>query len=624
MRETNFIKQNKEKWLEFEQILEQDYKDPDKLNDLFVQITDDLSYSRTFYSNRSVRVYLNGLAQRIFFSIYKIKKSRRNRLVRFWTDELPQLVYESKGEFLLALFIFLLCFGIGMLSCAMDPDFVRMVLSDNYVDMTLENIESGDPMAVYKQRGELGMSVGITLNNIYVAFQTFVTGVFWGIGTVWFLVKNAVMVGAFQFFFVQQGLFWESFLTIWIHGTLEISAIIIAGAAGLTMAKGMVFPGTLSRMKAFQISSRRGVKIMIGIVPIFIIAGFLEGFLTRHTEVPDAIRGFFILACLIFVIGYFVVYPWLKAKRGFEKGLHDTKLLPSKGQKINLSSIKSSGQIFSDVFLFFRRRTSALLWTAFGVSAVYCLSVFLMALVPPNELFYFQAELFSTVNRIQYFFVHDNIPFLFWINTFLFSVLGFCTLKFFLKDTTSLTEPIAEGKTTFKKSLFEFLKIFIAAICLQGIFLTNDWYTSFLVLIFGPHLFLWMFVSLKEGKNSWNALARANNLASGNYSRMIGLAFILLIMGILFLLLMDTGVIYILLSFIGMNFSFDAITMDMMAVILQTFATIFLMNLIGIMLLTSYGLLYHTLLEIREAPHLKERIKYIGEHKSIRGLAREV
>ena len=71
MRETHFIKQNKDKWKEFERILEFKEKDPDKLNDLFVQITDDLSYSRTYYPNRSVRVYLNNLAQQIFYSIYK-------------------------------------------------------------------------------------------------------------------------------------------------------------------------------------------------------------------------------------------------------------------------------------------------------------------------------------------------------------------------------------------------------------------------------------------------------------------------------------------------------------------------------------------------------------------------
>ena len=67
MRETKFIQQNKEKWQEFESFLDGQYKDADKLSNLFIQVTDDLSYSRTFYPNRSVRVYLNGLAQQTFF-----------------------------------------------------------------------------------------------------------------------------------------------------------------------------------------------------------------------------------------------------------------------------------------------------------------------------------------------------------------------------------------------------------------------------------------------------------------------------------------------------------------------------------------------------------------------------
>ena len=74
MRETKFIKENQEKWREFEQILNGKTASPDKLSDLFIQITDDLSHARTFYPHRSVRVYLNGLAQRIFLKFIKAKK----------------------------------------------------------------------------------------------------------------------------------------------------------------------------------------------------------------------------------------------------------------------------------------------------------------------------------------------------------------------------------------------------------------------------------------------------------------------------------------------------------------------------------------------------------------------
>ena len=389
MRETQFIKQNKEKWQEFEQVLDGRYKDPEKLNDLFIQITDDLSYSRTFYPNRSVRVYLNSLAQRIFFQIYKSKKSHGRRLLSFWTDELPQLVHESRRAFRLAFLIFLLAVLIGGLSSAMDPEFPSVILGDNYVDMTLENIESGDPMAVYKQKGEFGMSVGITINNLFVAFLTFVMGALYMVGSMVLLIRNGIMLGAFQYFFIEQGLFWESFLTIWIHGTLEISAIIIAGAAGLTMGRGLVFPGTYNRLQAFQRSARRGIKIMVGIVPIFIMAGFIEGYLTRHTDTPDFLRGLFILVCLAFVLLYFVWYPRIKAKVGFDTPIRDTKIPPDRIQGIQFSGLRSSGEIFADTFVYFRKFAGRFFLVSIGLAAAYCALVFGLSGMSPVELFSF-------------------------------------------------------------------------------------------------------------------------------------------------------------------------------------------------------------------------------------------
>ena len=136
MRETRFINQMKDKWKSFEEILKSPYKAPDKLYDVFINIMDDLSYARTFYPNRSVRVYLNGLAQKIFVNVYKNKKSDRYRFVVLWTDTLPQLVYEARREFLLSFGVFLLAFLIGVISSVMDPDFAAVILGDSYVEMT--------------------------------------------------------------------------------------------------------------------------------------------------------------------------------------------------------------------------------------------------------------------------------------------------------------------------------------------------------------------------------------------------------------------------------------------------------------------------------------------------------
>ena len=90
MRETKFIEQNKEKWSKFEKILDDNKKDPEELSEVFIDITDDLSYARTHYPNRSVTVYLNSLAQKIFQKLNSVKYSKRNPFVYFWKEEIEK------------------------------------------------------------------------------------------------------------------------------------------------------------------------------------------------------------------------------------------------------------------------------------------------------------------------------------------------------------------------------------------------------------------------------------------------------------------------------------------------------------------------------------------------------
>ncbi|MEP0548361.1 MAG: stage II sporulation protein M [Rhodothermales bacterium] len=309
MREAVFTRRSADRWKQFEQALGARSADPDALADLYVHVTDDLAYARTFYPNSATTDYLNGLAARAHHRIYRSRREDRGRLVRFWTDELPRLVYAERRALRAAAVVFLLAFAIGTLSAANDPSFVRLIMGDAYVNMTLDNIERGDPMAVYKQMNEVDMFLGITLNNVYVSFLAFVFGVFTSFGTAYLLLKNGVMLGAFQLFFHQHGLLAESVLTIWIHGTLEISAIILAGGAGFVVGNSLLFPGTYPRLTAFRRGAKNGLKLVVGLVPVFVAAGFLEGFVTRHTEMPLGLSLVIILGSLAAVVGYFVVYP---------------------------------------------------------------------------------------------------------------------------------------------------------------------------------------------------------------------------------------------------------------------------------------------------------------------------
>lgn len=310
MREAAFVKQNKDKWKEFERLLRNNKSvAPAQLSALYIEVTDDLSYTKTFYKGSNTERYLNQLASKTHQLIYKTKKEPKNRLLSFFTHEVPAIMQSHQRELLISFMVFIFFAGVGVFSAAGEDDFVRSIMGDAYVNMTLENIENKDPMAVYKEQGEVNMFLGITINNIKVALFAFAYGIFLGIGTLYILMQNAIMLGSFQYFFYDQGLLWQSARTIWIHGTIEISVIVIAGAAGLVLGNGILFTGTYSRLDSFKRGIKDGLKIVVSTIPFFVLAGLLEGFVTRHTEMPDWLAILIISGSLTLIIWYYVIYP---------------------------------------------------------------------------------------------------------------------------------------------------------------------------------------------------------------------------------------------------------------------------------------------------------------------------
>ncbi|SFD07262.1 Uncharacterized membrane protein SpoIIM, required for sporulation [Algibacter lectus] len=317
MREVAFIKQNKEKWLDFEKaIFGKTLKNPDELASLYIHLVNDLSYAQTYYPKSKTILYLNNLAAKAFQKIYKTKREDSNRFIQFWKIEVPLIVYQSRRYVLYAFAIFLTFVAIGVLSAAFDDSFVRLILGDHYVNMTLENIEKGDPVAVYKSGSNWGSFIGITLNNLYVGIKSFIFGVFGGLGTGYVLLQNGIMLGAFQFMFQKHGVLWESVRGIWIHGAMEIFAIVIEGAAGLLLGASILFPKTYSRVTSFKRGMKDGVKILISTFPFTIAAGFLEGFVTRYSNImPNWLSVGIILITLGIISFYYLVYPFIINKK---------------------------------------------------------------------------------------------------------------------------------------------------------------------------------------------------------------------------------------------------------------------------------------------------------------------
>jgi uncharacterized membrane protein SpoIIM required for sporulation len=317
MREVAFIKQNKEKWLEFEQgFSNKEEKSSDDVANLHIKIMNDLVYAQTYYPKSKVTTYLNKLAKSSFDKVYDSKRKDKNAFLYFFLDKVPLLSYKYRKYFYVSFIFFFICFFIGLLSTFNDESFARQILGNSYVDQTLENIESGDAMAIYKGGSNWGTFIGIYDNNQRVGLNMFLSGLFLGIGTGFYVVVNAIMVAVFQAFFYQNNSLFDSLKGIWIHGTYEIFGIIIEAAAGYIIGASILFPGTLKRFESFKIGFRDSFYIFISTIPFTIMAAFLEGYVTRYSNIMSTFFCFaIILFCLITISYYYLVLPFVIAKK---------------------------------------------------------------------------------------------------------------------------------------------------------------------------------------------------------------------------------------------------------------------------------------------------------------------
>jgi uncharacterized membrane protein SpoIIM required for sporulation len=316
MREAAFVKQNKEKWIAFEKALERSSGlGPDALAEGYIHLTNDLAYAQTYYSGSKTLQYLNALASQAHQKIYRNRRERSNRILDFYTLEFPLFFRKYQGTLGLSFLIFALAMCIGSISAMNDASFVRLILGDAYVNTTLDNIAQGDPTAIYKSGGSLGTFLGITINNIRVAILAYALGVITSIGTAYVLFSNGVMVGAFITFFYNEGVFLEANKQIWLHGTFEIFVIIVAGCAGLIMGNSILFPGTYPRRDSFMRGAKDGLKVLISTFPFFIVAGFIEGFITRYSQIPGWLAVLIIGTCFLTIIFYYVINPRILTRR---------------------------------------------------------------------------------------------------------------------------------------------------------------------------------------------------------------------------------------------------------------------------------------------------------------------
>lgn len=588
MRESSFIDQNKKKWKTYEALIAREDQDPETLHQAFVEITDDLSYARTFYPNRSVRFYLNSIAQRLFYQLTRTRRFTLKDLIQFWTFQLPTLSYQYRKELRLSLLVFSFAFIVGVFSSYHDPNFVQTILGSEYVQMTEDNIAQGDPMAVYKSMNETDMFLGITLNNILVSIRTFLMGIFFAFGSLVILFYNGVMVGSFQYFFIEHSLFRESALTIWMHGTIEISCIIIAGGAGLIMGKHLLFPGTFTRFQSFKIGGIRGLQVLMGILPLVTLAAFIEGFFTRHTGTPDLIRLLFIGLCLAFVLWYFVWYPNYLNRSGRLAQL-PTEITPLFAPNIELQQIKSTDRIIGDALLAtrqtigqsFKSQWAAWVTVGLAIGVMHHLNVF----DPVDEPFFQLLGVITTPDLYSGWYVITTCGILWWLN---------------------LTIPLLQP---FKTNQLKTGPLWLVS----GIFILFWIGFSFaakplgiIMLLLMVTYYYFMLVVWSEESGTWmRIMIRTKNLLQNNLNRFVTVLVPLLLMELLVLFLsyftIAKGIQMMISWNIGMN---DATSKGLLAIYIAFLSSVFLT-----LHYQACRMMYWSFMELNEATGIKSDVR---------------
>lgn len=265
---------------------------------LYRQAAADLSTVRSDRTSRTLEQYLNRLVGRAHNFVYSGKRISAMSLWNFLAHGYPRLLRRLSAYVYLATGITALSAILGVLITLVRPDFGAIFMGPAMMDSVNQHKMWTEQILVAKAP----FSSLIMTNNIGVCFMTFAGGVTAGLWTLYALFQNGLMLGVIAVVCAQHGLSLSLWSFIAAHGALELPSIMLAGAAGLRLAAGILFPGLLRRREAIAVAGAESVQLVAGTIPLLIIAGTLEAFLSP-THAPVALKfsvGAFLFVALLF------------------------------------------------------------------------------------------------------------------------------------------------------------------------------------------------------------------------------------------------------------------------------------------------------------------------------------
>ena len=319
MRQAPFEAAHAREWQEFDLFLENKKNPPfdaAEMPERYRRICHTLALAQDRQYSPELVDRLNRLALRGHHVLYQNRRRESGRALEFVLAGFPRLV---RAEWRLVLAAGLLFFGpLGLLIAVLQvyPEFVHYLLAPEQIAQFHQMYDPGNKRLGMREADTSVAMFGFYIwNNVRIGFQTFAGGLAFGVGSLWFLAANGVIIGAVAGYLTQVGYsetFW-SFVAG--HSSPELLAIVLSGAAGLRLGMALIAPGGLSRKSALMAAAKPAVRLMYGAALMFMFAAFVEAFWSPLTELPFNVKVGVGLAGWAIALAYFLLAGRSRAAR---------------------------------------------------------------------------------------------------------------------------------------------------------------------------------------------------------------------------------------------------------------------------------------------------------------------
>ena len=224
--------------------------------------------------------------------LYKPRFSFQFKFLSFLFHDFPDAMYENRWFVLAGMLLFFLPCGLTAIACYLNADLVYSVFPAEQV-RSFEAMYDPESTALGRERDsatDIQMFGHYIYNNIGIAFRTFATGILLGLGSLFFLIYNGLAIGAVMGYMAHAGYTDTFFPFVVGHGSFELTAIALSGAAGLRLGSAFIMPGAYSRIDALRLAASSCIKIMYGALLMLLMAAFLEAFWSSSTVISNSVK----------------------------------------------------------------------------------------------------------------------------------------------------------------------------------------------------------------------------------------------------------------------------------------------------------------------------------------------